>query len=81
MTASEHQICRALGNVRFLPATFDKRFAGNASSWGIEKELSEGQKEWIYRILYKYRKQLPKLYELHKNHPHCSKKTKITTTL
>jgi hypothetical protein len=81
MTAAEHQICRALGNVRYLPATFDKRFGNNVSGYGIEKQLSEEQKEWIYRILYKYRKQLPKLYELHKKHPHCSKKTKITNTL
>lgn len=77
MTKEEQNICIRLGNVRCLPATFDKRFTRNMA--GIaksnpEKDLTESQKEIMYRLLYKYRKQLPKTYNLFKNHPHCSKK-------
>ena len=74
MTASEHEICKALGNIRYLPGTFNKRFGHSVSRYGIDKELSLNQQEWIYRMLYTYRKQLPRLYQIHKNHPHCNKK-------
>lgn len=78
MTKEEQTICINLGNVRCLPATFDKRFTRNVSSMAKntpEKELSQSQKEIIYRLLYKYRKQLPKTYNRYKNHPHCCAKT------
>ena len=77
MTKEEQYICIALGNVRCLPASFDKRFTRNMASMAKnfpEKNLTESQKEVMYRILYKYRNQLPKTYNLFKNHPHCSKK-------
>lgn len=77
MTQDEYDICTALGNCRFAPATWDKRFAfsvsGKAERGG---ELTETQREWIYRLLYKYRKQLPRLYNIHKAHPHCQQKKK-----
>jgi hypothetical protein len=47
MTATELQICKALGNVRYLAGSFDKRFGNNVSHYGPEKELSVSQKEWI----------------------------------
>ena len=77
MTQDEINICINLGKVRYLPASFDKRFGNTMHSLAInnpEKELSENQKEWIYRLVYKYRKQLPKTYEKHKNNPSCTKK-------
>ncbi len=77
MTNDELHICRALGNVNYLPASFDKRFGNNLSNIANtepHKELTESQREWMYRLLYKYRRQLPKLYECFKNHEHCSRK-------
>jgi hypothetical protein len=50
MTKEQQDICLALGKVSYLPAE-------------PEKELSEKQNEWMYRLLYKYRKQLPNTYE------------------
>ena len=77
MTREQVEIALALGNVRFLPASFDKRFAQNMhglASVEPEKELTEKQVEWLYRILYKYRKQVPVAYEKYKGHPFCGKK-------
>lgn len=77
MTKDQQLICVNLGRVRYLPGTFDKRFGNKLSSIAQvspEKELSEKQVEWMYRLLYKYRKQLPKTYELNKNNPLCSRK-------
>lgn len=77
MTKDQIEISLALGNVRYLPASFDKRFGQNMSGCAKSdpgKELTEVQIEWLYRILYKYRKQLPTTYQKHKNHPHRSKK-------
>ncbi len=79
MTEDERSICIALGNVRYAPGTWDKRFgfsvAGKAER---NTELTESQKEWIYRLLYKYRGQLPRLYNIHKGHQHCQKKESKT---
>lgn len=76
----EHRIiAAALGTVRYLPATFDKRFGNSMAALakhGSHKEITDFQKEWIYRLLYKYRKQLPKLYEKYKNNEFCNKKVK-----
>lgn len=79
MTADQIEISLALGNVRYLPASFDKRFGQNASSRARTepgKELSDSQNEWLLRILYKYRKQLPALYKKHEKNPYCSQKPK-----
>lgn len=76
MTKDEIEICINLGKVSYLPASFDKRFGNSMHSLAInspEKELSESQKEWIYRLVYKYRKQLPLTYEKYKSNPMCSR--------
>lgn len=76
MTDEQKEICINLGKVSCLPASFDKRFGNNVHSMALnspEKELSESQNEWIYRLLYKYRKQLPKTYEKYKANPLCSR--------
>lgn len=77
MTTEQIEICKALGKVRYLPASFDKRFGNNLCSLSFtqpEKELSEKQNEWMYRLLYKYRKQLPVTYEKYKSNPLCSQR-------
>lgn len=77
MTAEQIEISLKLGNCRFLPGTWDKRFAHKLHSIATtdsNEELTETQKEWVYRLLYKYRGQLPVLYQKHKGHPHCSRK-------
>jgi len=77
MTKEEQDICLALGRARYLPGSFDKRFANNVSSIARtdpDKELTEKQREWIYRLLFKYRKQLDVTYSRYKDHPLCSQK-------
>jgi hypothetical protein len=77
MTEDQKLICRALGAVNYLPGSFDKRFGNNLSQMAKEnpeKELSEKQNEWMFRLLYKYRKQLPLPYHTHKDNPLCSPK-------
>lgn len=79
MTNDEQTICKAIGTVRFLPGSWDKRFANNMAALAVsdpQVELSAGMKEWIYRILYKYRRQLPVVYNRFKDHPHCNQKSK-----
>lgn len=77
MTNDEIIICSHFSHVTFLPGSFDKRFANNLcalANSNPDKELSEKQKEWCYRLLYKYRRQIPNVYEKYKTHPHCKKK-------
>lgn len=75
MSTDEQKICLALGGVRFLPGSFDKRLANSLHNQAISTQLiTESQREWMYRLLYKYRNQLQGLYSLHKSHPHCQKK-------
>lgn len=71
------EICIALGSVRYLPGSFDKRFAHGLYDIATNtpaKELSEKQNEWMYRLLYKYRRQLPNTYRKYKEHEYCRKK-------
>jgi hypothetical protein len=80
MTPEQIEICLKFGNVRFLPGSFDKRFAYNVhaiASRTPDKQLSDSQNEWMFRLLYKYRKQLPVTYEKHKNNPMCGQKPKV----
>ena len=79
MTSEQQNILIALGSVRCLPATFDKRFTRNLSAAAKNNtayELSESQIKIMYSLLYKYRKQLPATYEKYKNHPDCKPKIK-----
>jgi hypothetical protein len=74
MSADEILIAQKLNAVRLLPATWSKRFIIAMYFTSIDKpetELSESQKEWLYRNLYKYRKQVPVTYQKFKDHPHC----------
>ena len=77
MSPEQVEIALALwSGVVYLPGSFDKRFARNISaiaSSSPEKELSEKQAEWLFRLLFKYRKQLPELYLKHSKNPLCSR--------
>lgn len=77
MTQEQIEICRVLGGVNYLPGSFDKRLGKDLCAYSnIEgKELSEKQNEWMFRLLYKYRKQLPNTYNKHKDNPLCSRLT------
>lgn len=79
MTEDQIQICKALGRVKYLPGSFDKRLGNSLYFMACddlprERELSEKQDEWMYRLLYKYRRQLPSTYEKFKEHKFCNKK-------
>lgn len=67
MTPEQKVICTNLGKVSYPMGTFDKRFGRQLSTLAesIDYELSEKQIEWMFRLLYKYRKQLPKTYSLY----------------
>lgn len=61
MTDAEKRACIAIGNGRFLPGTWDKRFARKMAEQALrspEKELSEKQREQIHRIMHKYRRSI-----------------------
>ena len=58
---NEHkEISVALYNASMLPGTFDKRFSKSVYYMAIsetEQELTEKQVIWLYKLLYKYRRQ------------------------
>ena len=75
MTIEEIEITVNLfSRVSYIPGSWDKRFVRDIYHECREKELTQSQKEWLYRILYKYRRQVPKTFEAYKNHPDCSRK-------
>lgn len=76
MTPEQINISKGLGTVTTLSGGFDKRFMSNISAIAEntpDKEITDKQNEWMYRLLYKYRRQLPGLYEKHKTNPYCCK--------
>lgn len=79
MTGDEILIISKLTAVRFLPGSWAKRFVNDIASIAKpETELSEKQSEWIYRLLFTYRKQVPHTYSKYKHHKHCRKAPKQT---
>lgn len=77
MTPEQIEIAKALRTIKFIPGSFDGWFVRNMASKatilpGIE--ITEGQNEWLYRILYKYRNQVPLIYNKYKGNQNCSKK-------
>ena len=61
MSADEIRMGTALGLCRFVPATFDKRFAGEMALWARDDEplITEKQSECLRRMVHKYRRQIP----------------------
>lgn len=82
MSADELLIVEKLSGCNYAPGTWSKRFItdmfhiAKASS---EYLLAEPQREWIYRVLYQKRKQVPFTYEKFKSHPHCRKLKPVAT--
>lgn len=81
MTADEQLIILKLNSCTFLPASWNKRFVGSLlnkiKSDGTSDELTESQREWMYRLLYRYRKQIPETYNKFKHVPECGRKEKV----
>lgn len=74
MTADEINIATRLYNCSMLPGTFDKRFVADMYSRSKQQEpkpLSDKQNEILYRLVYKYRKQIPHTYQKYQNNPFC----------
>lgn len=85
MKPEEIRIALNLGSsVTFLPGSWDKRFSNQMYQIAFqnpEKEITASQREWLFRLLYKYRKQVPKTYEAFKDIPECSRKEKKNSNL
>jgi hypothetical protein len=76
MSEQEKEVIGALDRVTYLPGSWNKKFAGAMVSLmrtSPDKALSEKQGQWIYRLLYRYRRQVPEVYERYKDHPFCNK--------
>ena len=74
MTADEINAAKQLYACTILPGTFDKRFVRDMWSRSFEQEpkpLSDKQHEILFRLVYKYRKQIPHTYEMYKTNPFC----------
>lgn len=76
MSPDEIKIARSFSRITFAPATFNKRFALNMNSLAEtnpDQEITEKQREWMYRILYTFRRQVPDIYRQFENHEYCRK--------
>lgn len=76
MTADEIIIAKSFSNVTFLPGSFNKRLARSMQFIADkypEQPITERQSEWIYRLLYTYRKQIPDVYNKYCTHKYCKK--------
>lgn len=76
MTKEEIEIAKSFDRITFLPGSWNKRFAQGVKSQAILRpgdELSGKQKEWMYRILYTFRRQIPDVYEKYKFNEWCQK--------
>ncbi len=74
MTAEQKIIIENLETVQMLPGSWNKRFVKSLINIPNDKELSESQIEWIYRLVYTYRKQIPNTYDMCRNNKYCCKK-------
>lgn len=76
MTAEQIEIAMSFMHVVFLPGSWNKRFAQSMiyqARMEPPKELTDAQNEWLYRILFTYRKQVPDVYEKYRDNPLCRK--------
>lgn len=77
MTEDQLEIVSHFENLRILPGTFDKRFITAMISHAKltpNRVLTEKQNEWMFRLLFKYRRQLYKIYPKYHDHPLCCAK-------
>lgn len=76
MTTDEISIATLLNSCSLLPGSFNKRFIKSIYYQAINKpesELTEKQKEWLFRLLYTYRGQVPETYKKYSDNPFCRK--------
>lgn len=76
MTAEQNEIITALRTASMLPGIWDKKFIEKMYFSKRDFKLSASQNEWLYRLLYKYRVQLPDMYEKYKDNEFCKQKPK-----
>jgi len=79
MTTEQIEIAKAFVNVTFLPGSWNKRFAQTMmikATNSPEENISEKSNEWLYRLLYTYRRQIPRTYERYKDNQFCKKLSK-----
>ena len=75
MTEEQHEIIKGLRVASMLPGSWDKSFSERLYFSKPDFKLSEKQSACIFGLLYKYRSQLPALYEKHKDNEFCKAKT------
>jgi len=67
MTTGEKLIAQQLQEkVTFLPGSYDKRFARDIAYLVTnypDRDLTVGQRGHLYKLLHKYRRQLPETYQ------------------
>lgn len=59
MTDIERAAVAGLWRCTFLPGTWDKRFSRALAKRDASKPLSEKQQEWLWKLVWKYRRQIP----------------------
>jgi len=74
MTSDQLEIINILSQVTMQMGSWDNRFIKRIVHTPTEKTLTENQDEWLYRLLYKYRKQAPVVYKKFSTNPHCQQK-------
>jgi hypothetical protein len=77
MTPDQIQIAKSFNRITFQPGTWNKRFAKTMAAIAENKpeyEISSGSDEWLYRLVYTFRRQIPDVYEKFKDNPNCKKK-------
>jgi len=79
MTAEQDEIICGLRGASLQLGSWDKSFVQKLYFSKKDFKLSPAQIEWIYRLLYKYRAQLPVLYEKHKENEFCKPKNNHET--
>jgi hypothetical protein len=69
MTDYQFRLAQALGRATFPPASWSKRFAHALARKDINDELSDKQAEWLLRLAYRYRRQMPADLQVAKPEP------------
>lgn len=58
MSEIERAAVAGLCRCTFLPTTWDKRFVRALAQHDSTKPLSEKQQEWLWKLVWKYRRQI-----------------------
>jgi hypothetical protein len=76
MTNEQLEIATHLIRCTVLPGSWDKRFINKVGQIAVslpKQDITESQNEWLFRLLYKYRRQMPNLYQKHKTNQFCKR--------